>query len=367
MTRPAKTIVAAVQRSAATMADRCTPFIFNEWYVAAFVAEVGRELLGRKLLGTNVLLFRTQEGRAVALNDRCAHRSYPLSAGALEGDTVVCGYHGFRYDASGDCVEVPSMSVCPRAIGVRAYPLIQRGPLLWIWMGDPAQADPATIPDTGFMDSEAWVCSTGYLALAGNYVSLHENLMDLTHLSYVHAKSFGTPEYAQAPYVTSLNEGHYKVRRSVVPTLLPPVWGDPSGLSGLPTAARIATSEFLSPAFHQVGTSFYDSALPEDERKVCSIRTAHLPTPETNGSTHYFIVHGRDFALDDPSVTDTMHERLFMAFREDVEVLCKLERVLEETPPEELYEISVTSDGPGVAMRRHLFHRANVEHSQAQA
>ncbi|WP_372731509.1 Rieske 2Fe-2S domain-containing protein [Novosphingobium sp.] len=366
MTRPSDAIIAAAQRGAATMAQRDTPFIFNEWYVAAFSAEVGRDLLGRKLLGKNVLLFRTQEGRAVALDDRCAHRSYPLSAGTLEGDTVVCGYHGFRYDASGDCIQVPSMSVCPRAIGVRAYPIIERGLLLWIWMGDPAQADPGTIRDTSFMESDAWVCSSGYFNLQGNYVSLHENLMDLTHLSYVHAKSFGTPEYAQAPYVTSLNDGHYKVTRSVVPTLLPPVWGDPSGLSGVPTAARIATSEFLSPAFHQVGTSFYDSALPDDERRVCSIRTAHLPTPETNGSTHYFIIHGRDFALADASVTETMHERLFMAFREDVEALGKLERVLESTPPEELYEISVTSDGPGVAMRRYLFSRAKSESDQSQ-
>lgn len=346
------------------MADRDTPFIFNEWYVAAFAHEVGRDLLARKLLGRNILLFRTEAGAVVALDDRCAHRSFPLSAGTLEGDTVVCGYHGFRYDAGGDCIEVPSMSVCPRSIGVHAFPLVERGPLLWIWMGDPALVDPAAIRDTMFMTSPDWVCSTGYLPLAGNYVSLHENLMDLTHLSYVHARSFGTPEYAQAPYKTLLQEGHYRVTRTVVPTLLPPVWGDPSGLTGVATAARIATSEFLSPGYHRVGTSFYDSALPENERKVCSIRTAHLPTPETASSTHYFIVHGRDFALEDQEVTETMHDRLFMAFGEDVDALSKLETILIDTPNEAMYEISVTSDGPGVAMRRHLLQRANAERAE---
>ncbi|MDT0510235.1 aromatic ring-hydroxylating dioxygenase subunit alpha [Novosphingobium sp. MMS21-SN21R] len=349
------------------MADRNTPFIFNEWYVAAFAADVGRELLARKLLGKNVVMFRTEQGRAVALDDRCAHRSFPLSEGTLDADTVVCGYHGFRYDADGDCVEVPSMKVCPAAIGVRAYPLVERGPLLWIWLGDPALVDPGAIRDTTFMESDAWVCSTGYLWLAGNYVGLHENLMDLTHLSYVHAKSFGTPEYAQAPYKAWLDEGHYKVTRSVIPTVLPPVWGDPSGLSEVATAARVATSEFLSPAFHQVGTSFYDSAVPEDVRTVCSIRTAHLPTPETHETTHYFIVHGRDFALADPGVTQVMHDRLLIAFREDVEALGRLERVLQETPADQLYEISVASDGPGVAMRRHLLRRALEEHNQTQA
>lgn len=358
MALPSPEVVAAARRASAGMADRDTPFIFDEWYVAALADEVGRSLLARTLLGKKVLLYRTEAGEAVALDDRCAHRSYPLSEGQLEGDTVVCGYHGFRYDQQGNCIEVPSMASCPRTIGVKRYALVERGPLLWIWMGDTDQADPARIPDTSYQWSPDWVCSTGYLYLSGNYVSLHENLLDLTHLSYIHAKSFGTPEYARAPYKTELKEGHYLVRRQVIPTLLPPVWADPSGLTGVATAARIATSEFVSPAFHRVTTSFYDSALPESERKVCTIRTSHLPTPETRSSTHYFIVHGRDFALENPEVTQLMHARLFVAFAEDVEALGKLEAMLDVTAPEDFYEISVTTDGPAVAMRRYLLKRA---------
>lgn len=358
MALPSPEVVAAARRASAGMADRDTPFIFDEWYVAALADEVGRSLLARTLLGKKVLLYRTEAGEAVALDDRCAHRSYPLSEGQLEGDTVVCGYHGFRYDQQGNCIEVPAMASCPRTIGVKRYALVERGPLLWIWMGDIAQADPARIPDTSYQWSPDWVCSKGYLHLSGNYVSLHENLLDLTHLSYIHAKSFGTPEYARAPYKTELKEGHYLVRREVIPTLLPPVWADPSGLTGVATAARIATSEFVSPAFHRVTTSFYDSALPESERKVCTIRTSHLPTPETRSSTHYFIVHGRDFALEDPQVTQLMHDRLFVAFAEDVEALGKLEAMLDVTAPEDFYEISVTTDGPAVAMRRYLLKRA---------
>lgn len=360
MTRPADTIVAAAQRASAAMADRNTPFILDEWYVAAFADEVGRSLLARTLLGRKVLLFRTEGGEAVVLDDRCAHRSYPLSSGMLEGDTIVCGYHGFRYDAAGDCIEVPAMASCPRSIGVKRYATVEQGPLVWVWMGDPDAADHARLPDTAYLASPAWECSKGYLPLPGNYVSLHENLLDLTHLSYIHASSFGTPDYARAPYRTKIEDGHFLVHREVIPTTLPAVWADPMGLSGVPTAARVATSEFLSPAFHRVTVSFYDSALPESERMTGTIRTAHLPTPETHGSTHYFIVHGRDFALGDPQVTEVMHERLFAAFEEDVEALTKLEIVLEATPPEELYEISVTTDGPSVAMRRHLLKRAEA-------
>lgn len=358
MTLPTPDVIAAARRASAGMADGTTQFIFDEWYVAAFADEVGRSLMTRTLLGKKVLLYRTEAGEVVALDDRCAHRSYPLSSGELDGDTVVCGYHGFRYNADGDCIEVPSMPKCPRSIGVRKYAIAELGPLVWIWMGDAGQADSTSIPDTRYQWSPDWVCSKGYFHLAGNYVSLHENLLDLTHLSYIHANSFGSPEYARAPYRTQLSDGHYLVHREVIPTLLPPVWADPTGLSGVSTAARVATSEFMSPGFHRVTVSFYDSALSDSERCVSTIRTSHLPTPETQSSTHYFIVHGRDFALDQPEQTEIMHGRLFAAFAEDVEAMGKLENVLAQTAPEDFYEISVKTDGPAVAMRRHLLKRA---------
>lgn len=357
MAQPAPAVVAAAQRASAAMADRDTPFIFDDWYVAAFADEIGRALFARTLLGKKILFYRTEDGTAVAMSDRCAHRSYPLSEGTLEGDTVVCGYHGFRYDADGDCIEVPAMAKCPRSIGVKRYALVESGNLIWIWMGDAESADLAKLPETAFQTSADWVCSKGYLHLAGNYVSLHENLLDLTHLSYIHARSFGTPEYARAPFRAEIGDGHFLVRREVIPTLLPPVWADPTGLARVSTAARIATSEFMSPGFHRVTVSFYDSAVPEAERQVSTIRTAHLPTPETHRSTHYFIVHGRDFAVGDPDVTSVMHDRLFIAFEEDVEALGKLEHMLAETAPEDMYEISVTTDGPSVAMRRYLLQR----------
>lgn len=358
MTLPSLEVIAAARRASAEMADGTTPFIFDEWYVAAFSDEVGRSLMTRTLLGKRVLLYRTEAGKVVAFDDRCAHRSYPLSSGELDGDTVVCGYHGFRYNAEGNCIEVPSMPKCPRSIGVKRYEVVERGPLVWIWMGDAEQADRTCIPDTSYQWSPEWACSKGYFHLRANYVSLHENLLDLTHLTYIHANSFGTPEYARAPYRTQLSHGHYLVHRELIPTTLPPVWGDPTGLSDVSTAARVATSEFMSPGFHRVTVNFYDSALPENERSVSTIRTSHLPTPETQSSTHYFVVHGRNFRLEDQEQTEIMHVRLFAAFAEDVEAMDKLERVIEETAPEDFYEISVTTDAPTVAMRRYLLQRA---------
>lgn len=359
MTLPSSTLLRTTATAARGMADRNTPLILNEWYAAAFSAEVGRRLLRRKILGRNVVLFRSRAGMAVALDDRCAHRSLPLSLGTLDGDTIVCGYHGFRYDTVGDCIEIPSQSRCPKGIGVRNFPLAERGPLLWIWMGDPQLADEARIPGLPWLSSPDWALSQGYFALAASYVSLHENLMDLTHLSYLHAKSFGTADYAFAPYETQSEDGHYILLRKVVPTRLPPVWAQPTGITG-DTAARIARSEFVRPSLHQVTVNFYDTALPESERKQYQIRTAHVPTPESLTSTHYFIVHGRNFALDQPEITRFMHEQLFTAFQEDVDGLSAIERTLADASGD-TYEISVASDAVAVEMRRYLKRRSDEE------
>ena len=360
MSLPSPRTIAAAQAARSHLAGRDTPFIFNEWYVAAFGNEVGRHLLGRVLLGRRVVLYRTEDGAPVALEDRCAHRSFPLSAGALEGDGIVCGYHGFRYDARGDCVEVPSQARCPKDIGVRRYALVERGPLIWIWMGDPALADEAALPEQAWITAREWEKSQGYFRLPGNYVSLHENLLDLTHLSYLHARSFGTPDYARAPFEVETGDGYFALSRTVAPTTLPPVWAKPTRLEGVPTAARLALSEFKSPAFHQVSVTFYDTALPEADRSVSRIRTAHLITPERAGSCHYFLVHGRDFAQNEPAIGAFMHENLFAAFQEDVDGLSLLEGVLEDYGEDD-YEISVQSDAPAIAMRRYLRQRAERE------
>ncbi len=358
MTLPPLPVIDALQASSARMADRHTPFIFDDWYVAAFSDEVSARLLARTLLGRGIVLFRSAEGKVVALEDRCPHRSMPLSVGALQDDHIVCAYHGMRFNSQGDCIHVTSQSNCPKSMGVRAYVTFERGPLVWIWMGAPESADLSLLPDQAWLTTEHWATSQGYMHLQASYVRLHENLLDLTHLSFLHAKSFGTPDYASAAYKTEIKPGHFVVMRDVLPTTLPPVWGESTGITGHGQAARIVRSAFLSPGCHEVSVSFYDCTLTEEERQIFRIRTAHLPTPETASSAHYFVVHGRDFAQTDTNMTQFMHQQLFVAFNEDVTGLAQQEAALARTPPNELYEFSVAADGPAVAMRRYLLTRA---------
>lgn len=361
MTRPLPAVIAAAQNASQRLADRHTPFVMNDWYVAAFADEIKPQLLARTLLGRRLVFFRTSQGHVVALDDRCPHRSMPLSAGTLERDTIVCGYHGFRFNTEGDCIEVPSQTTCPKNVGTRSYRTHERGAVVWIWMGEAELADLSRLPEQDWMESAEWERSQGYLGLRANYVRLHENLLDLTHLSFLHAKSFGTPDYAKAAFESEIGDGQFALKRNVVPTTLPPVWGIPTGLTGKEQAARIVRSEFRSIGLHEVSVTFYDCHLPETGRAQFRIRTAHMPTPETATSTHYFIVHGRDFAQNDPATTRFMHDQLFVAFQEDVDGLALQEQALANTPEEDLYEFSVAADAPAVAMRRYLLARQQKE------
>lgn len=352
----------AAQSAGRNLADRHTPFIFNEWYVVALSKEVNRELMARTVLGHQLVLFRKEDGTPVALNNRCAHRSFPLSRSSLEGDTIVCGYHGLRYDETGTCVEVPSQCRC-NGISIRSYPLHEQGPVIWIWMGEAEDADISKIPAMPMLD-EGWVTSEDYMPLKANYVYLHENLLDLTHLSFLHAKTFGTPDYARADFDTEISDDRFLLKRYVVPTRLPPVWAKPTGLEGK-DAARITTSDFVSPALHIVHATFYDVSLPESERPDQRIKTAHIPTPATANSTHYFVVHGRNFACEENDVTDFMHQQLMAAFSEDVVGLEAMEELLEETSDrDDFFEISLKADAVSLAMRRYLKRRATAEAEQ---
>src|SRR5262249_42338861 len=132
-------------------------FLKNCWYVAAIDDElIDGKLLSRTLLGQPVLLYRGESGQPFALNDRCPHRGALLSRGRLEGDAVRCMYHGIKFDGSGKCVQIPGQDMIPPKLRVPGYPVAQRGPFIWIWMGDAAKADPGLIVDLPYLEDPRW-------------------------------------------------------------------------------------------------------------------------------------------------------------------------------------------------------------------
>src|SRR5271155_3548384 len=121
-------------------------FCSNNWYVAAFASHLAQKPVARMICGKPVVLFRTADGAAVALEDRCIHRGAPLSLGECERGNIRCPYHGLEFDGSGRCVVIPGQARIPEAAAVASYRLIERDALLWIWAGEQDKADPSLIP-----------------------------------------------------------------------------------------------------------------------------------------------------------------------------------------------------------------------------
>jgi vanillate O-demethylase monooxygenase subunit len=144
-------------------------FLRDQWYVGAWSDEVGRVPLGRTILGEDIVFYRTEAGKPVALANHCAHRRLPLTEGRLRGDTIECGYHGLVYDESGRCVKIPGQEA-PRGIGVRSYPVIERDQFVSVWIGDHALADPASAISFPRLSDANWGCTKVRLHIGCNYL-----------------------------------------------------------------------------------------------------------------------------------------------------------------------------------------------------
>jgi vanillate O-demethylase monooxygenase subunit len=351
---------ATARKTSAEMADASTPFIHNAWYVVAPSNEVGREPLGRTLLGTSVVVFRKQDGTVVALQNRCCHRSFPLSHGRVDGDTIVCGYHGLRYDATGRCIEIPMQKSVPPAMRVCAYTAVERAPFVWLWMGTqppPANESP---PHPDWLGDPAWGLRWGYLHVKGSYVHMHENLLDLSHLSFLHANTFGTPEYARTPVEMHCEDDNLEVWRHVQ-CELPPIYAKPLGWTGQ-RAVRSSGSRYVAPGLH-VNTGIFrnlDAAeVPESERPM--VRVAQIVTPETAHTTHYWTAQARNFALGDDAMGDFMIGAQLKAFAEDAFALEQITAMQQLAGEGGFEEFSIPTDRAGVLMRRRLKQLAELE------
>ena len=178
-------------------------FLREHWYVVAWSDEVGRKPLARVVLGDYLLLYRTEDGRAVALENRCPHRNLPLSEGRLVGDSLECGYHGMTYAPSGACIRIPGQTAIPAQARVHAYPAVDHIGLVWIWPGDPALADTKKLFSLPPYGAPGWTANKGpYTYIKAAYQQLTDNLLDPAHVSFVHLSSLGSATMADIPVET---------------------------------------------------------------------------------------------------------------------------------------------------------------------
>jgi phenylpropionate dioxygenase-like ring-hydroxylating dioxygenase large terminal subunit len=286
----------------------------NCWYVAATSQEVGRQLLGRRLLGEEVLLYRQEGGTVVALEDRCAHRAMPLSLGYLVGDQVVCGYHGFTYAPSGECVRVPSQTNVPYGTRVRAFPVQEEAPFVWIWLGDPTRVADAPPPTLPWLREEGWTTFGGTLHVQANYLLLHDNALDLTHFPFVHLE-LSTHVYRQVPppLQVEVSETAVTYRRLFPPTRLADWQVRTTGLSEDQEYEQRESGTFVSPGLHIDHMDIVVPSTAGERSQVYEKVYIRAFTPEGPSSTHVFWQVARNYAMEDVAVTEDLravHEQM---------------------------------------------------------
>jgi nitrite reductase/ring-hydroxylating ferredoxin subunit len=336
----------------------------NQWWVAAKGNEVGRTLLQRTLLEEDVVFYRTTAGEPVALSARCPHRLLPLSQGKLRGDSIECGYHGFTFGSDGRCVFIPTQDRIPTGMRVRRYPVVEHLSWVWIWMGDPALADPAKLPRPACAVEPGWELAQGHdVLIQARYTLLLDNLFDLTHVGWVHASVFGGPDGKPPPGLDAPiefkmeGEKLFAVRhQNGVPydgaaTML---FGPGHGLANLD-----ALSDYYGPALSITGMvySFEEAgagphAVRMGERVGGAMRILHGVTPETRYSTHYFSAHARNFRLGDAELSNGFTELDRAVRQQDADALGLIEPAAKRMKLSD--EQSGVQDAAGIRVRRLL-------------
>ena len=361
---PAAQVLSRSARIAASIADHTTPLIRNAWYVLGFGKEFTRELTARTVLGFELVFYRALDGKPVALRNRCPHRSMPLSKGCLEEDKVRCGYHGLLFDRNGACLEIPSQSAPPPATAkINAYPCVENGPLVWVWMGDAEAADPSAIPSTDWLTDPAWAYASGYVCTPSNYVGLHENLLDLSHFTYLHPGNVGTPEYAAAPFECTVEGDDVRISRHIPDCGVPDLYTKPTGMSPEDRVARSTVSRYISPGMNTAYASLINLAPKEGAQSKFELHISHFITPATIDSTHYFFTFARNFAVQSEEATRYVEKNAKEAFAQDVDALIAIKKVAETEAGWPFEEINLRSDQAGVAMRRILKRLSDQERS----
>ena len=299
-------------------------FLQNAWYVVARSDEVCASLRPRRLLNINVVIFRDTKGAVVALDDACPHRKLPLSMGKLCGDAVQCGYHGLTFDGSGKCINAPTQSRIPDSAVVRSFPVCEKYGLVWIWMGEPDKADLSQIIDVEDYDNSTWGRTEGgVLECHCNYLLLLDNLLDPSHVAWVHQSSFASDGTDNVPLQMSQTDNNVVVSRWINNIDPPPYYAPMLDFSGKVDRyqhyeARIPAIAVNIGVYTQAGFGGDYNNLPEHAYRM---RSYHFITPIDANTTRYFWFQHYNNNIDDRDVKQHLNNGARAAFEEDRVVL----------------------------------------------
>jgi phenylpropionate dioxygenase-like ring-hydroxylating dioxygenase large terminal subunit len=293
----------------------------NVWYMAGWSEELTDQLLSRRLFDRQIVLFRGEGGRVAALADRCPHRFAPLSLGTIEGDAIQCGYHGLTFDGSGACVRNPFSDKIPAGAKVQSWATAERDDMIWIWGGDAQHADPGLIPDFSMTRNSASVRAVhGYTLVEAPYEFATDNLMDLSHIEFVHNGTFAGAGVIFAGEHQVVDEGD----------TLRSNWWMP-GVKAPPHTTGIYPPDMITdhwldmrwnaPASMHLEIGATPAGVPRNQGVV--VQQCHIVTPATATTAHYFWATTRTHDLASPEVDGFLLALFGQAFDEEDKPMIK--------------------------------------------
>lgn len=319
-------------------------YLKNVWYMGAWSSEIDDKFLSRTILETPVVFFRDPEGKASALMDMCPHRFAPLSAGKMTPKGLQCKYHGLTFDNTGKCVDNPLGGPTPTACRVASYPVFEKDSILWIWMGDPETADIAKVPDFPMLNNPDMRIVRGYSPGKAHYQLYVDNLLDLTHANFLHpAFGYDSPKNTMEQVDNDVIS-RYKVENVPNPPLPGMIWSSNGKNVDLWDDIR-----WTAPATLYLESLVNITGEPKDDA-FCS-RSAHVMTPETESSTHYF--WASDIPKDNPMPSELFESLFHDAF--DLEDRPMIESVQQRMGGRDFWEMKpvlLGTDGAPVRARR---------------
>jgi phenylpropionate dioxygenase-like ring-hydroxylating dioxygenase large terminal subunit len=332
-------------------------FLMNAWYVAAFSDEIKvGKVLARTLVGLPVVLYRDDARKIVALDDRCPHRFAPLSRGRVVDGAIECPYHGLRFGSSGACVMNPhGNGRVPEGATVRCYPTRERYGAIWFWPGEASRAESTPLPDFQFVDPRRNFTSTGYLLTRANYQLSSDNVLDLSHLQFLHPNTLGSEHIAAAQVECLVDGDSVSVTRRIAEEALAPFVARAFKVADAALVNRQLDVRWQPPALHTVSMRICETTLSNEFARVS--HSAHWLTPETERSTHYFYVFGvpHQAGLEGAAELRDGVEALMTPFRdEDLPMLEAQQQVIGDRDFWSLRPVMLPIDAGAVRARRIL-------------
>lgn len=341
-------------------------FLRNVWYAAAHAHEFDEGMVSRKICDIPVVMYRTASGEIAALHDRCPHRFVPLSMGKRIGDTVQCAYHGLSFDTTGACSDAPNDSEEQRQrICVRSFTAVERYAIIWLWFGEPEGADPILIPAFDFITNPDFAIARGHSYIKANYQMLADNLLDLSHVHYLHPGVHDGSDFADFTNKVKV-EGdtvwsmlwrhHYYIppeRQKIIGLTTDDVEGQGHSRWDAPGNLLVDT------AYWEHGKSYEDLAIHSP--------SAHLLTPETEYTTHYFWLSGRKHMIDNVEMTRRTEASMKNIFETQDGPMCEAQQIAIGRSTDFLAHqpIILKADAAGLAARRIIKRKKREEISMS--